>query len=376
MADSFNSGRTLGSVLLFAGIALGAVALAWLVTNVATGALQPGGFVLGLFFLMLLIMPLVLAGFFLRRRGAAETVEAASFDERRKLFERDRLFRQSLQREATRTVVLLGTKSSETREGISETLKLTQRSLERLSEEASQPIAEADWLHAATLETQDALEVERYGDLLLAGLRRIRETVTGKITLDEPEAKGLLDLARSVERQYTLRQDLLIRGRKPPAVSPLHLLRAELPGDRQIVPELLEPGGAVSHEDRDYLVTAHVTYFDEGQEIHSLVLRGEGGTRLLLARPGDNRVLFMEPVEISQLPELVEKSGTASVTIDSLTGKAEGVVVDYRLTVGLHGRLGWWERWPEGEKAYAGQALRSSEFQFWPSAVWSDKPAG
>lgn len=372
MADRFNSGKTLGTALLVTGVALAVVAVAWLITNVATGALEAGGFVLGLFFFMLFIVPIVLAGFFLRKRGAEESLEAASFDERRKLFERDRLFRQSLQREAYRTAASVGLKASETQGEVSGVLKETQGSLERLSDEVSQPIAEADWLHANTLGPQDALEVERYGDLLLAGLRRIRDATIGDNNLDLQKANGLLDLARSVERQYALRQDLLIRGRKPPSVSPLHLLKAELPDGQQIAPESLEPGGAVSHEERDYLVTAHVTYFAEGQEIHALMLRGDGGTRMMLVRPGQTRVLFMEPAEISQLPKRVEKSGAASVSVDSLTGKAEGVVVDYRLTAESNGLSGWWERWPEGEKAYVGQSFPTSEFQFWPSAVGSN----
>ena len=51
------------------------------------------------------------------------------------------------------------------------------------------------------------------------------------------------------------------------------------------------------------------------------MLRGDGGTRMMLVRPGQTRVLFMEPAEISQLPKRVEKSGAASVSVDSLTGK-------------------------------------------------------
>lgn len=169
MADSFNSGKALGTALVITGLALAAVAVAWLMANVLSGALQPGGFVLGLFFLTLFILPMVLVGIFLRRRGAAEAAEVASFEERRKLFEGDRILRQTLRRESGHAAELVGSRASQLQGEASELLKQVQRVLEGLAEEASQPVGEADWLHAAFLGPQDVRDVERYDDLLLAG---------------------------------------------------------------------------------------------------------------------------------------------------------------------------------------------------------------
>ena len=369
MADGFNGGKIFGTALIVTGVALGVVALAWLGVNVASGVLQPGGFMLGLFFLMLFILPLVLVGFFIRRKGAKEAIEEEVFNNRRRLFEKDRLFRQTLLREARQAVELL--KGVELAAGSQELEMLQQarRTLEGLAEDVSQPLSEADWLHSIALDDGDEQDIERYGDLLLAGIRKISRIVGSKDVLETASAHNLLELAGSIQRQYALRQDLVVRGRKVPAASPLRLLKAELPGRGRIDLESIEPGDAVSYGDKDYLVTAHASYFCEDQHLNALLLRGEEGVRWLLEMSGGERLLFMEPVEVSQLEGSVERSGTASVSIESLSGKAEGIVVDYRLVVGPNDRAGWWERWPEGERAYAGHSISHSEIQLWPSAV-------
>lgn len=367
------SDRSLGTGLIVAGLALGAIALAWLVVNAATGILEPGGFVLGLFFLMLFILPLLVVGAYVRQRSLAQEAAAVSFEQRRTLWERDRLFRQVLQREARRASELVGARASEAQGEVADLLRRAQEALESLAEEAAHPVGEADWLHATTLGPRDVQDVERYDDLLLAGIRRIREEAEQARRIEEPEAaRGLLDLARSAGRQFALRQDLVLRGRRLPAVAPLHLLRAEIPERRQVAPESLGPGGAVSHEFRDYLVTAHITYFAAGRSRHALVLRGEEGERRLLVEPGSERALLLEPAaEGRRLPARVVESGSASVSIDSLSGRAEGVVVDYRRTE-EDGEVGWWERWPEGERAYTGYWVELRDFQFWPGAVGSE----
>ena len=116
-------------------------------------------------------------------------------------------------------------------------------------------------------------------------------------------------------------------------------------------------------------MTARLTYFAEGREWYALALRGEDGERRLQVEPGADTVLFMEPAKAERLPGKVEESGTASVSVDGLGSGAEGVVVDYRRTRGEDGLAGWWERWPEGERAYTGRRIGVNELQFWPAAV-------
>ena len=131
-------------------------------------------------------------------------------------------------------------------------------------------------------------------------------------------------------------------------------------------PELARPGDAASCGAVDYLVTAHAIHFAEGRSWHALLLRGEEGERRLQVEPKVDRALLMEPTPPDQLSGRAVAAGTASISIDSLTGTAEGIVVDYRRTERENGQIGWWERWPADEKAYIGRWL-----DLWVLRVWS-----
>ncbi|MCL4532449.1 MAG: DUF4178 domain-containing protein, partial [Actinobacteria bacterium] len=315
------------------------------------------------------VVPMVAAGLILRRRGAAEEIDAAAFEQRRKLFEQDKIFRQLMRRESHVAADLLEGMATGSEGKAGESLRQARLALARLGEAASEAISEATWLEAAPLDPRDARNVARYDDLLLAGIRQIRESTGGGQRLDAATAQELLGLAHSAQRQFALRQYLVLRGRSLPASSPLHLLKGEAPERGRIAPESLRPGAAVSLGRDDYLVTAHLTYFAEGREWYALALRGEDGERRLQVEPGADEVLFMEPAKTSDLPGKVEQSGTASVSVDGLGSGAEGVVVDYRRTLGEDGLTGWWERWPEGERAYVGRRIGLNELQLWPAAV-------
>ncbi len=369
MGAGYNSGRMMGTALLVTGVVLGLLGVAWMVANAAAGILEPGGFVLGLIFLAVFVVPMVLAGLFLRRRGAAEELDAAAFEQRRRQLERDKIFRQLLQRESHRAGESLGSMASGSEGETRESLAQARVALAELEETASEPVREAAWLEAAPLDARDERNVARYDDLLLAGIRRIRETAGREQRPDAVTAQELLRLARSAQRQFALRQDLVLRGRSLPASSPLHLLKGEVPERGRTSPESLRPGAAVSVGSDDYLVTARLTYFAEGREWYALALRGEEGERRLQVQPGADEVLFMEPAKADRVPERVEESGAASVSVDGLGSGAEGVVVEYRRTRREDGLVGWWERWPEGERGYIGRPKGLHELQLWPAAV-------
>ncbi len=360
----------LGTSLIILGAVLGLLAVLWLAVNAAAGILAPGGLVLGLFFLVLFVLPLIAAGLYVRRRAVEELSAAASFEERRRLLEQDRLFRQTLHRQARLAAERLEARASAAQGEAADLLKQAQLLLAGLSEDAAQPVSEVDWLHATALTSRDARDVERYDDLLLAAVRRIREGAEQAAAVERTEAaRSLLELARSAHQQFMLRQDLVLRGRRLPPIGPLQLLRAEIPTRSEIAPESLRPGDAVSRGSRNYLVTAHVTYFARGRVWHTLVLRGEEGEWRLLVEPGADRALLLKPAADGGPPGAEVETGSASVSIDSLTGSAEGVVVDYRRTRGEGHLEGWWERWPEGERAFLGEQIDLSELRFWPSAV-------
>ncbi|HZK66019.1 MAG TPA: hypothetical protein VFD42_00550 [Chloroflexota bacterium] len=367
------SGEVLGKSLIAIGGLLGLVGLAWLGVTAASGDLQAGGAVLGLFFLLIIVLPIVAVGFYALRQGEERQASVSSFDERRRVLEKDRLFRHTLHLQTARLAELFQRRAAEAPVETARSFREVQRLLAELSAGAGEKVSEAQWLQAAPLAPENARDVERYDDLLLAAVRQIRqagdrlESHPG----DAETVQRMMDLARSAERQFALRQDLVLRGRKLPRVGPLQLLGTRLPEAHQVSPEGLESGGAVSRLDRDYLVTSHVTYFAEGRTWHGLVLRGEEGERRLQVEPGADRLLFMEPVEQDRLPGKAVSSGTASATVDSLSGGAEDVLVEYRRTE-LGDSVGWWEQWPGGDKSYIGEWVDVSEFRFWPGAVGTE----
>ena len=368
MGDSYSSGRAFGTILVATGVALGILGLVWMIANARAGLLETGGFVLGLAFLSVLVVPMVLAGLFLWRRAAVEDQDTADVQERRRQLQSDEVFRHLLRMESHHAGELLAAAASRAEAGARESLLQARTALAQLEDAASRPVMEAAWLESAPMDERDMRNVARCDDLLLAGLRRIRDAAAGG-ALDLSAARELVDLAHAAERQFALRQDLLLRGRSLPAVSPLRLLKGEQPDPAGTRPESLRPGAAVSLGPDDYLVVAHITYFAEGREWHALALRGEGGERRLQLEPGADTALFMEPVETGSPPGSTEESGTASVSVDGLEGGAEGIVVDYRRTRADGNLTGWWERWPEGERSYTSRRIGLSELKLWPAAV-------
>jgi len=83
-----SSGRTLGMILLAAGIALGALIGVWLASGMREGTLQGSGAIFGLLFgFLILVLPLVGAGIYFLVRGRAEDIAYAHVREQRRLLD-------------------------------------------------------------------------------------------------------------------------------------------------------------------------------------------------------------------------------------------------------------------------------------------------
>ena len=78
-------GKTYGLILVFAGLALGLVGGVWLGTTFASGALQAGGFTLGLAILTVLVLPFLGVGAVVLVRGRAESRDMARVAKERRL---------------------------------------------------------------------------------------------------------------------------------------------------------------------------------------------------------------------------------------------------------------------------------------------------
>lgn len=83
-----SSGKLLGTILIVAGLAVAAVAGAWLLLGMQEGNLRGSGAVFGLFFVFLVVVaPLVGGGIFFLSRGRAEDIAYARVREQRRLLD-------------------------------------------------------------------------------------------------------------------------------------------------------------------------------------------------------------------------------------------------------------------------------------------------
>ena len=78
-------GKTIGLILIFAGLVIGLVMTAWLGTSLASGSLATTGFVLGLALLAVLVLPFLGAGLYMLVRGRAESRDLARVAQERRL---------------------------------------------------------------------------------------------------------------------------------------------------------------------------------------------------------------------------------------------------------------------------------------------------
>lgn len=81
------SARASSLALLGLGAALLLLGAAWLASGLASGKLEPDGFLLGLILLAVLASPFLAGGFFLWRRGLAEAAEEERRGQQRRLLD-------------------------------------------------------------------------------------------------------------------------------------------------------------------------------------------------------------------------------------------------------------------------------------------------
>ena len=372
------TGSALGTALLVLGAALGALILLWLLANVATGQARAGGFVFGLFFLVIIALPLLFAGWYLRGRGAAEAVEAETFSARRGVLDDDRVVRRELGRELEQRLAGLLEAGRSLPADEAELLAGARGRLQELARDVANPGYDTvSWLEhtASRLDDTQLANVRRYGDLVLEEARRL-----GDLERDlgrGPNAPArLAEAADSLARHYREREALLGRGQQAAALSPQEMLAAGAQFRRPLATPLdLHLDDAVSYEGGDYLVRAILTYFAggrswktyqlfDGKQERWLEVRTEGAdVRWYEARSAlsdQGAVLTVDGQEFRQ-----EESGSATVGIESAAGTREGVFVEYRRYASSTGDRLVVERWPDGPRTMAGRQVAPEDLQLW-----------
>ena len=372
------TGSALGTGLLILGAALGALIVLWLLVQVATGAAQAGGFVFGLFFLVIIALPLVGAGWYLRQRGAQEVVEAETFAERRSILDDDRVVRRELGRELDQRVAGLLEAVHRLAPDDASLVQQVRRQLQEVSRDVRDPGYDATtWLEstASRMDATQIANVRRYDDLVMEEARRLAD-VERQLGQDPQAARRLEASADLLSQHVREREQLLGRGKSAAALSPQEMLAAGTQVRRQLATPLeLRLEDAVSYEGSDYLVRGVLTYFAGGRSWNAYQLHDGKQERWLEVRRQGAETAWYAPR--SPVPDQAEtvavdgesftrvENGSASVGIQSGAGTQEGVFVDYaRYSSTLGDRL-LLERWPDGPRALLGRDVAPEDLQLW-----------
>lgn len=343
--------RTIGYGLLAGGGIIAVLLVLWL----AVSGVNPGGFVLGLVLIALLAAPLAGAGWFMLQRATREEAAEQTFAGQRRILESDRLFRRELAAELRQ----LGRRPG-----------LPRARLDDLAEDLERRSYDSpEWYDAVQLDDADAAALKRYDDLVWERVKR----------LSHEETTAADEAVRQLEEALEQRRDLLLRGRRAPALAPSELVRTGEPRRGETALLALALGDAVSTEEgQDYLVENVATYFAEGRGWKLARLassRGERDQWLYVGPSGVDVALMREQtgagpdqpgLMLDGVPLPLSQRGTATVEVTSGRGSAAGVLVSYA-TYRSGQAMGFAEAWPDGAtQAYVGRAVRPDDLQVWP----------
>jgi hypothetical protein len=363
-----SQGRALPFGLIGLGAALAVLVLLWLGVNAAGGQLRSGGFVLGLFLLVLLGGPPLAVGLYLLSRSKGEEQAQQTFDSQRRVIDADRLLRTDLARNFRQLAERVAGPDAQ-----------AAARLRDLAEDLERPgYDQASWYETITLDAEAQQQVQRYDDLLVEEQRRA-EQAARDLERGQAGAGAALDQALDRwEQQFRRRQDLLLRGRKAPGMAASDLLRAGTPSRGASALAALKLRDAVSYEDDDYVVETSTTYFASGRTWNIYTLRtARSDERYLYVGPGGADLALLEPATVPD-PLGAERfdgecslaeNGSATATIVGPRGSGEGLLVDYWRYDCPQQRLAWVEHWQEGApRAFAGAPINPAAFEVWPSA--------
>jgi hypothetical protein len=227
------------------------------------------------------------------------------------------------------------------------------------------------WEEQVQLDESGLQQLSRYDDLVRQRVRQLRDS-----NPDAPAESAVRELRQAIDQ----REDLLVLGRRAPALDPAQLLRSSGPSSDAADLEKLSMGDAVSYEAANYVAESVASYFAEGQTwklVHMAPSGAAAAATWLYIGPGGLDAALLD--EVTSPDEgapgmagasLVEAgSGTAVVDITSGSGIAQGVLVNYRRYRDAQ-HLALVERWPDGAThAYAGRLLSHGDLQVWPAVA-------
>jgi Domain of unknown function (DUF4178) len=350
------SRRVLGHGLLAGASGIVVLVVVWL----AVSGVQAGGFVLGLLLLFVLAGPLAALGWYLLASGRAEGIAEQAFVGKRRVVDADRLFRDALTpqlRQLAQMPELPGAQLLRIADGLDRTVK-----------------DESAWYDAIQLDDAQLAVLKQYDDLVWERARWLRDHAG-------EETGTLTDAVDELQAAIDQRADLLLRGRRPPAVAPGALLQAPQPTPESTALVALALGDAVSRDGTDYLVDGLATSSSDGQTwklAHLTPSGANAGERWLSISPAGLELAWLQAIPVPEpgakqlvfQRSVLELADTRSsiVRVATTGGSAPGVLVrSWSYRSGSH--RGLVEQWPDGTlRAYAGRSFSASVLELWPAS--------
>jgi hypothetical protein len=389
--DATTTGGALGTGLMALGAILGLLIFGWLVVNLVGGQLAGGGFVIGLMLLAVIALPLLGAGWYLRRQAATEARETATLSRRRAALDADRVVRRELARELEQRAAGVLAAAAGLPDAQAVAVRAASRRLQELADDVSRPGYDATtWLERPAAESaglDDQLDtIRRYDDLVIQQARRL-EAVERELGRTPDAAGRLSQEVEALEARVAEREALFGRGRQAPSLTTQELLAAgALPRQRVDTPLELGLEDAVTYELDDYLVRAVLTYFAGGRtwrayQLHDgkqerwLEVRAAGFELSWCESPPATGTLSDDTVNVDGVVYTATERGSASVDIQSAAGRQEGVLMDFRRYSGPGTARLVLEQWPDRLRALVGRTIVADDLQLWRKAT-SDAPAG
>jgi hypothetical protein len=381
------SGGALGTGLLILGAVVAALIVLWLIVTSVRGFLNADGIVLGLVIMVVFAGPFIGAGWYLRRRGAAEQSEANIFMARRAVLDNDRVVRRELSRELEqRRRALLQGQSALPAAEQALTRDIAGR-LGDLVQDVSRPGYDTStWLEqtAAGMDVAQLGQLRRYDDLVLEEARRL-ETVARDLGRDPQAGRRLAENTDQLAQHIRERETLLGRGQGSTGLAPQELLAAGVAPRRRLETPLdLRLEDAVSYELDDFIVRGVLTYFagtrewrvyqlHDGKQERWLDVRGDGAdvTWYTLRPSGIGGVPGLGgdsgggPVMLDGVLYSPAEAGSATVGVETGAGRRDGIFVEYQRFRGPAKERLTVERWPDGTRVLVGQAISRDDLELW-----------
>jgi len=373
----------LGTSLLALGVALLVLALLWEASLVARGVwpITTLIFVLGL--TVVLIAPLIGAGWYLRGRGAQETAESAQFGERRAVLDADATLRREVVREIDQQLKDARAALPVLPAPAAASLERTVRLLAAVRDDLARPgYSSTTWLESgAGLRPEQLTNVRRYDYLVAAQARRMGE-ITRRLRAEPVAADTLAGAAQLLAQHVAEREALLGRGQEAPAMRPQEMLDAGVVPRRRLEdPVRLALEDAVSYDGKDYVVRGVIDYFGGGRRWRSYQLHDGKEERWLEVRGNGADLGWLQRLTGAGLPEATGDSvtwnateyrlddhGAASMSLETAAGRQDGALVEFRrYSAGTEVLVT--EQWPDGPRALAGGPVARENLDLWKKPV-------